>query len=118
MARPKVSHAEKKSVRFTFRLTRKEKQELFQLAEISGCTPANLIHDKLFKGRFPSAKAARVDVGIYLELKKIGVNVNQLAKRVNSGKTLTGVPDILQALLAQQDKIIRILISDSDSENR
>lgn len=62
-------------------------------------------------------KSARLDVATYLELKKIGVNVNQLAKHVNATKVLSGTPLLLE-LLAQQDKIIKILISDSGTENR
>ena len=118
MARPKVPSQEKRSVRFSFRLTESEWGQLLQLAQTCGRAPAGLIRDKLFNGRFPVAKSSKLDVGIYAELKKIGVNVNQLAKRVNSGTALTAVPEILNELLCQQDKIINLLIRDRDPENR
>ena len=118
MARPKVSPAEKRSVKFSFRLTESERGQLLKLAQACGCAPGILIRDKLFTGRFPSPKAARIDIGVYAELKKIGVNVNQLAKQVNSGTVLTAVPALLNDLLRQQDKIINLLILDRDTENR
>lgn len=118
MARPKVSPAEKRSVRFSFRLTEQEFQKLIELAQTCACTPGMLIRNSVFKGRPPALKSARLDVATYLELKKIGVNVNQLARHVNSTKVLSGTPVLLEELLAQQDKIIKILISDSGTENR
>jgi hypothetical protein len=36
---------------------------------------------KLFKGKFPEPKTAKLDLHIFLELRKIGVNLNQLTKK-------------------------------------
>lgn len=95
MAWPKVSPAEKKSVRFSFRLTEQEFQKLHELAQTCACTPGMLIRNAVFKGRPPALKSARLDVATYLELKKIGVNVNQLEKHVNATKVLSGTPLLL-----------------------
>jgi len=118
MGRPQVATEEKRSVKITFRLTKEEKKKLEQSAEICGFATGIFIREKLFKGRFPEPKVAKVDVGIYLELKKIGVNINQIAKHVNSGMVPIGILAVLNKLMEQQQTIIRILIDDSRSGNR
>lgn len=118
VARPKISPVTKRSIRFSFRVSASEREQLNALAESCGCAPGILIRHKLFKGKFPEQKLAKVDLGVFLELKKIGVNVNQLTRQVNSGRVPFGLLGLLEKLMAQQDKIIKLLIHDSQSENR
>jgi hypothetical protein len=118
MARPKLLEASKRSIKFAFRLTEQEKQKLFLQAEISGCAPGVVARDKIFKGKFPAPKLPMIDLKTFLELKKIGVNVNQLAKQANSGKFPFEIRKILSLLREQQQLIIKLLLSDRDTENR
>jgi len=110
MGKPPLAKEEKRSVNFTFRLTEEEQKKLFRLSEISGQVPGVLIREKLFKGRFPEPKKAKLDLDTYLELKRIGVNVNQLAKHANSGKLPAGIAIILKQLAEQLDIIIKLLL--------
>lgn len=119
MGRPKGIKEEVRSKNYTIRLTEKEQERLERAAEVCGVTPAALIRNKLFKGRFPEAKTPRIDLKAYSELKKIGVNLNQLAKNANSGLLPMGVYSLIMKLLNQQETIIsKILYRDSQSENR
>ena len=61
---------------------------------------------------------ARIDIQTYFELKKIGVNINQLAKQANTNRFPYGIERQLQQLLAQQDNILKLLLNDSESEDR
>ncbi len=118
MARPKIPSTELRSVNFTIRITKAEQQQLVRLGEICGKAPRTLAREKLFKGRFPQPKMAKLDLSYYLELKKIGVNLNQLTRLANGGR----LPRELLALLMKLDKRLELTIDkvvyDSHSENR
>ena len=118
MARPKVVLEEKRIYRYVLRLNEKEQQKFLAAAEVSGVEVYKLLRSKLLTGRFPEAKIARVDLGLYLELKKIGVNVNQIARQVNSGKLPFGINKILLLLQEQQHLIIKVLLHDRDPKDR
>lgn len=118
MGRPKVNDDQKRSEKITFRVTVKEQLQLEQGANLCGLPTGNFIRNKLFKGKFPEPKISKIDLNTYLELKKIGVNLNQLAKQVNAGKVPIAIMAILDKLMLYQERIIRILINDSQSENR
>ncbi|MEB0300892.1 MULTISPECIES: plasmid mobilization relaxosome protein MobC [unclassified Mucilaginibacter] len=118
MARPKIVQEQKRIYRYVIRLNEKEQQKFMAAAEVSGVEVYKLLRAKLLTGRFPEAKIARIDLGVYLELKKIGVNVNQIAKQVNAGKLPFEIRKILLQLQEQQHLIIKVLLHDRDSENR
>jgi hypothetical protein len=118
MARPKVVPEQKRIFRYVIRLNEKEQQKFMAAAEVSGVEVYKLLRVKLLTGRFPEAKIARVDLSLYLELKKIGVNVNQLAKQANSGRLPFEIRKILLQLQEQQHLIIKVLLHDRDSEDR
>jgi hypothetical protein len=118
MARPKIVPEQKRIYRYVIRLNEKEQQKFLSAAEVSGVEVYKLLRAKLLTGRFPEAKIARIDLGLYLELKKIGVNVNQIAKQVNAGKLPFEIRKILLQLQEQQHLIIKVLLHDRDSEDR
>ncbi|WP_158991115.1 plasmid mobilization relaxosome protein MobC [Mucilaginibacter sp. L196] len=118
MGRPKMERDKKLSRRFIFRLTEDELNRLNKAAEACGKAPGTIVRVKLFRGRFPEPKTAKLDLHTFLELRKIGVNLNQLTKKVNSGFLATGLLPILMKLKQQQEIIINQLIHDSQSENR
>ena len=118
MARPKVHEESRRAINFTIRLTADEQKRLDKAAEICGKTPAVIVRAKLFKGKFPEAKIARVDLDTYRELKKIGVNINQLTKKANSNILPYGLVPGLIKLQRQQEKLINLLLHDSQSKDR
>ncbi|HEY2581924.1 MAG TPA: plasmid mobilization relaxosome protein MobC [Mucilaginibacter sp.] len=118
MSRPKLSDAQRRAINFTVRLTEGELKKLEQLAELCGKPPGILMRDKVFKGKFPQPKMAKLDFDTYLELKKIGVNLNQLTRQVNSGVVPTALLGFITRLLKQQETIIKLLTYDRKPENR
>jgi len=118
MGRPKIDREKKLSQRFIFRITEDELKRLNKAAEICGQAPGTIARAKLFKGKFPEAKTAKLDLNTFLELKKIGVNLNQIAKKLNSNHVAYGLASVLIKLRMQQETILKILIHDSKPENR
>ena len=118
MGRPKLTDENRRSVNFTVRLSPSELKKLEAFAIVCGKAPGVLVRDKVFSGRFPEPKTARLDRDTYIELKKTGVNLNQLAKKANSNIVPIGLLAILLKLQRQQEIIIKLLLHDSQSENR
>ncbi|MFD1257871.1 plasmid mobilization relaxosome protein MobC [Mucilaginibacter terrae] len=112
MARPKVPPSEKRSLKITFRVTERQRQRLLILADACGTKPGELVRTKVFKGHFPPMRLPRIDENTYVELKKIGINLNQLTRHANSGRLPLGIDKTLAALLRQEEKILRILLKD------
>ena len=119
MGRPKIETDKKLSKRFIFRLTENELKRLVDAAEVCGVTSGELARKKLFKGKFPQARIARIELETFVELRRIGVNLNQLTRLANAGRISSGIGTILMQLSKQQKLIIgQILNYDSHSENR
>lgn len=118
MSRPKLAAEHRRSVNFTVLLTEAELKKLESLAKLCGKAPGILLRNKVFKGKFPEPKLAKLDLDSYLELKKIGVNLNQLAKKANAGVLPVGMLGLIMKLLKQQETIIKLLLYDRQSENR
>ncbi len=119
MGRPKADIEKLRNVNFTIRLTTKEIGQLDDAALLCGKSTGELIRHKLFKGKFPEARIARLELNTYLELKKIGVNLNQLTKLAHTGRIDMNFIKILMQLLRQQEVIIaQILFRDSEPGDR
>lgn len=86
MGRPRVNDSEKRLVQVNIRLTADETNKVNQFALASGLSPANWIRAKIFTGKSPAVKMSPIDSSIYLELRKIGVNLNQVTHKINSGE--------------------------------
>jgi hypothetical protein len=110
MGRPQVREKKKRVVQVNIRLTTDENTKVRIYAEAAGLTPANLIRQKVFSGRFPVMKISPVEASLYRELHKIGVNLNQAVKQVHAGRSI-GVPlSLLNELLRMQQVIIKTLL--------
>lgn len=118
MGRPKLSDENRRSVNFTVRLSPAELKQLEALAVTCGKAPAVLVRDKVFSGRFPESKTARLDRDTYIELKRIGVNLNQMAKKANANIIPSGLMPALINLRKQQEYIINLLLYDRKPEDR
>ena len=118
MGRPVLPTAQKRVINFTIRLTDDELSTLNRQAALCGKTVSEMVREKLFKGRFPHPKAAKIDIDTFIELKRIGVNINQQTKQLNAGKLPFGLRPLLDELKANEQIIIRKLIYDRQSENR
>lgn len=115
MARPRKEESERRTINYTVRLTEDQLRKLVILSQQMGVTPAVLIRDKVFKGKFPEPKAPKIDVDTYLELKKSGGNLNQLTRKVNMGQLPDDLLPVLERLEQQQAEIIAMLFHGSQS---
>jgi len=119
MARPKVSNDLKRAINFTLRLTGQERLRLRAAAELCSLSPGAFIRRKIFQGKFPQPRLSRVDTQAYLELKKIGVNLNQLTRLAHTGRVGRELLKTLLNLHLQQERIIQKLLGHgSDPEDR
>lgn len=119
MGRPRIRKESLRSVNFTIRLTIEEQKRLEKAAAACAVSPSALVRQKVLQGKFPTPGPARIDLDTYLELKKIGVNLNQLTRLANAGKLNPKLTELLLQLWKQQQKITnQLLAHDRDSENR
>ena len=84
-----------------------------KLSEYADLPPAEVIRASVFKNRLPKAQVPILDKHIYLELKRIGNNINQIARHYNSRIT---VPEhrlkVFDSLSDKLDSIIKALLND------
>jgi len=86
MGRPRVEDQNKRVVQVNIRLTEEEHKTVTQYAQASGLSPANWMRRKVFTGKFPPVKLSPLEASMYNELRSIGVNLNQIARKVNQGE--------------------------------
>ena len=118
MARPKVSSADKRSYKLTVQMNIAELGKLNSYATLCGLPPSVVARERITKGRYPSPPISRIDLLTYTELKRIGVNLNQLTRQANTGIITPDLFRILQRLERQLNLITVIVAHDSQSEDR
>lgn len=97
---------ENRDISIKIRLTEAEKEQLLQRSKEEGKSLSSFIRESALKGR----SISKTDVQMIYELRKIGANINQLAKHIN---TLPSDENILYSL----DRINQYL-SDVETINR
>jgi hypothetical protein len=110
MGRPALDEEQKRVVQVNIRLTVAEHKKIGAYAQSAGLSPANWIRQKVFTGRFPPVKNSPIEAALYRELHRIGVNLNQAVKQVNSFRSREIPKQILDDLLTIQQEIIRRLL--------
>lgn len=95
-----------RDISIKIRLTEAEKEQLLQRSKEEGKSLSSFIRESALKGR----SISKTDVQMIYELRKIGANINQLAKHIN---TLPSDENILYSL----DRINQYL-SDVETINR
>ncbi|NIG52507.1 plasmid mobilization relaxosome protein MobC [Chitinophaga sp. Cy-1792] len=115
MARPRKNESEKRVVQVNIRLTSCENQRVNELAKSVGITPANLIRQKLFAGRFPPVKHSPIEIDLYRELHRIGVNLNQATHRINRNELPGEYLSILIQVSKTVNQAIKLLVNDRRS---
>ena len=112
MGRPRINDSDKRIVQVNIRLTEEESNKVNQYASASGLSAANWIRGKIFRGKFPPVKLSPLDASIYTELKKIGVNLNQVTHKINRREFPKEYLYRQLQLSVILDKIFEILIND------
>jgi hypothetical protein len=116
MARPRVNDNDKRTIQVNIRLTEAENAKTLGYAQASGMTPANWIRTVVFTGKFPPMKLSLVDAALYRELKKIGVNLNQVTRKINRGEFPREYLDCQVELTAMLNQILNALINDGQPD--
>lgn len=70
---------EKRTESFILRLTVKEKEKLISLAKEHDMSLSSYLRNMAFKG----SVVTKTDIQTVIELKRIGNNINQIAKQIN-----------------------------------
>ena len=115
MGRPRVENQKKKVVQVNIRLTEEEHKKVTQYSQASGLSPANWMRRKAFTGKFPLVKLSPLDASIYRELKSMGVNLNQIAHKINQGEEYRAHAKFIMDLWLTINKILNRLINDRQS---
>ena len=110
MARPQINPELRRNRKVTVKLNAQERQVLIDIAKASGLSLYLVVRKRLFTGKFPEPKLARVDMDTYRELHKIGVNLNQLTRFANSGMFPYGLNKLLIQLQEQQRLIVKLML--------
>lgn len=112
MARPTIDSKDKRNIRFTFRLNEREEKWLDYLTSYSNRSKADVIRDLVFKERLLQPKIPALDQKTYGELKRIGTNINQIAKKLNANAQVTETAMRLNELKNTLDFILQLLLHD------
>ncbi len=110
MARPAKEKNEKRSIRLTFRMNKQEQQHLQKLSDYANLPTSEVIRETVFKKRLLQPRVSVIDQQTYVELKRIGNNVNQIAKHLNSGVKVEPSA-VLAELSLKLDQLIKLLIN-------
>jgi len=110
MARPQKEENEKRSIKFTFRMNENEFQALAKLCSYANLSGAEVLRETVFKNRLLQPKIPVLDIQTYGELKRIGNNINQIAKHLNSGATNKIDFKIINELSVKLDIIIKTIL--------
>ena len=112
MARPTIDSKDKRTIRFTFRMNEREEELLNRLIIFSNCSGADVIRNLVFKERLLQPKITILDQKTYGELKRIGTNINQIAKKLNADVQVTETTMTLNELKNTLDFILQHLLHD------
>jgi hypothetical protein len=118
MARPRKSEDEKRVQPVTIRFTRDEYRRISESAQASVLSPANWMRHKVFTGKFPVPKTSPIEVSLYQELKRIGVNLNQGTHKLNQGEFPAHYNELQLTLLKVLNNIYKVLIDDRQADKR
>ncbi|MTJ14999.1 MobC family plasmid mobilization relaxosome protein [Anabaena sp. UHCC 0187] len=96
----------RRNIKFLICLTPQEKEQVRQMAAENSLTMAELFRAKTIKNRLPR-RVTKVAGQTYWELGKIGNNLNQIAKAINTS-VLMGEPVVVdRGLLEQVRNLVR-----------
>lgn len=95
--------------------TEEEHKKVTQYSQASGLSPANWMRRKVFTGKFPPVKLSPLDASIYRELKAMGINLNQIAHKINQGAEFKTFVSFILDVGNSINKILVRLINDRQS---
>ncbi|ABB76095.1 mobilisation protein (MobC) [Nitrosospira multiformis ATCC 25196] len=103
MARPRKQQPESRSERLNLRLLPDERATIEARAAASGLTPTDYARRRALGGKLAAAPR-RADPALVLAVNRAGVNLNQIARALNSG--LGHSPHELSETLARLNQLL------------
>jgi hypothetical protein len=100
MGRPKKNADEKRDLQVVIKLTKGEYAQLLKLMGYAEKNASEVIRQLVFKERLLKPKISIVDARAYVQLKRIGNNLNQHVKAIYQTKMATVDHQILLELQA------------------
>ncbi len=99
MARPRKDDGERRTERIAARLTPAERLHIETASREAGLQPSEYVRLQALKGRVVMRSTRSLDHATFDELRRIGVNLNQLTRLAHKNKSLPPqLPATLQAL--------------------
>lgn len=107
MARPPLKPEERRDDRLpNLRVTAAERALVEERAAAAGLTLVDYCRRAIFKSRI-APKRGTVDQALLVELNRVGVNLNQIARHFNAGRGLPpDFPDVLAEVRAAVQKVL------------
>lgn len=85
MPRPRKAVPDHRSARIAFRVTAEEHAMLERLAASAGMGVGTYVRLRALKDRSPGPAPPQINLDAWLDLRRIGVNLNQIARALNAG---------------------------------
>jgi hypothetical protein len=102
MARPRLAYGEKRDEVLGLRITPAERAEIEDQAERLGISPADFMRRRVLGYRLPPlSDEAKARASLALAFNRVGVNMNQIAHRLNAGGEASEVEVQLLAMIEQ-----------------
>ena len=108
MPRPRIDQTEQLSERVTLRFSPAEIAAVRSKAETARRSVSAFARAAILRGKVQVAMKAQADAALIAELKRIGVNLNQIARAVNANGGQ--VPPELVYVLDQLEQLVMELI--------
>lgn len=107
MARPSLRPEERRDDRLpNLRVTAVERALIEEKAAAAGLTLVEYCRRAIFKSQVPPRRGT-TDQALLVELNRVGVNLNQIAHRVNAGRNLPpDFPDVLADVREAIEKVL------------
>ena len=93
-------------------MNEREEEMLIQLMAYSNQSGADVIRDIVFRERLLQPRIPLLDQKTYAELKRIGTNLNQIAKKLNANAKESEKEKTMDELKMMLDHILQQLLND------
>jgi uncharacterized protein (DUF1778 family) len=117
MARPKLSPQERHSEQINIPLKPADLAYLQDSAEKAATTITDFVRASALGHEFTVVQTTAPDLETVEQLRRIGVNLNQIAKAMNQGRTVPP-PSLDRVCLALEDLLTKWLIDDPTNNHR
>lgn len=115
MARPKKERGALRAGRIAFRLTEAENMQIEEAARKAEMTPSEYARMQALEGRVIVSQNRTLDAAVFDELRRIGVNLNQLTRLAHVKENM---PPELPRLCEQLERFLSREIDGYDPESR